>query len=135
MDTQTLVDKLKSAAGPDRVLDALLDIACDRGRPAWAQDTGTLTEDGDCVRLSPSGAGWHPPRYTASLDAASSLIPDGTFWMIARGRTRPDEPLGGASVMKPDDTINPIGEGEAETVPLAVCIAALEAHASLQPSQ
>jgi len=50
-----LLARLGAATGPDRVLDALLDIACAQTRPEWAQDTGTLTPDGDCVRLSPTG--------------------------------------------------------------------------------
>jgi len=125
-----LLARLGAATGPDRVLDALLDIACAQTRPEWAQDTGTLTPDGDCVRLSQTGTGWHPPRYTASLDLAAKLIPSGLYWMMGFGKMREAEPLGACVLMTPGDTDNQIAECEAATVPLAICMAALEARAN-----
>jgi hypothetical protein len=73
-----------------------------------------------------------PPPFTESIDGALSLVPEGCFWIIARGKTRPDEPLFGARVMK--DLLSReevIGEAEHEaSAALALCIAALKARSA-----
>lgn len=130
---QAIIDKLKLAKFPSRELDS--DIALlfpdkfvrsgdENHHNGWV----TAVRDGQPVKTAQA------PAYTGSLDAASVLIPEGLYWIVGYGKTREDEPLGGASIAKPDDTLNPIGEAEAPTVPLAMCIAALEARLSLQQS-
>jgi len=114
---QHLIDKLNAAAGPDRALDN--EIA----RAVGAVTLHKVEADEPAVEIS--------PHYTGSLDAAVTLIPEDTFWMMGYGKDRPDEPIGGAQVFLPCDDELPIGEGEGPTVALAVCIAALEARAAL----
>ena len=60
-------------------------------------------------------------RYSTSLDAAISLIPNHYYWMIVKGRTRPNEPLYSA-IFNGEDII-----GESNATPaLAVCAAWLK---------
>jgi hypothetical protein len=65
-------------------------------------------------------------RYTASLDAITSLIgeklPDSS-WMIGFGRIRPDEPLGGACIYRDIAGNFPIARMESATPALALCAA------------
>lgn len=110
---QHLIDKLNAAAGPDQALD--LEIA----RAVGAVTLHKVEADEPAVESA--------PRYTGSLDAAVTLIPEGYFWLAGHGRDSPHEPLGGAQVIDPESDED-IGEGEASTVPLAICIAALSAR-------
>lgn len=130
-DLQTLIERLEKATGPDRILDALLDIALDKGRPAWAQDTGQLTADGDCVRVSPTGAGWYPPRYTSSVDLALDLLLPDKWWCVSG----PHTPQGGLYRGGPkrfDVAITaPSDSATGATPALALCVAALKARVSL----
>ena len=67
------------------------------------------------------------PAYSTILDAALTLVPDGMWWLLGKGQTRPDEPLYGAQIMplhsEPDAA--PHSMGEAHTPALAMCCAAL----------
>lgn len=65
------LSRLQALTGPDREVDA--EIALENG---W-----TRTEFGNWQ--SPSGGYWSgPPRYTESLDAALTLVPDGASWEL-----------------------------------------------------
>lgn len=70
----------------------------------------------------------------AWTDAALTLVPEGLFWHVACGKVRPDEPLGGAQVVVPNSD-EVIGEGEAITPALALCIAALKARLAHKPHE
>lgn len=126
-----LIERLEKATGADRLLDALLDIALDKGCPAWAQDTGQLTPDGDCVRVSPTGAGWYPPRYTASIDIAMTLVPDG----FAADVSRYTSGSGDARLWQGDRHVGPygtstwLGDVRPASPAIALCIVALKARA------
>lgn len=116
-----LAERVEKASGPDRELDA--DIAKAVGVPA------TLVIGHECLgnlRSVPQNA----PRYTASLDAALTLVPKRwrtesigenpqiagrwTVWL----RHRLDDPRHGVAV------------GDAATPALALCAAALRARAA-----
>jgi hypothetical protein len=61
---------------------------------------------------------WVAPDYTTSLDAVTDLVErmlPGGSWFVGRGRTRPDEPLGGARVFADEAGDDCIGEAEAHT--------------------
>src|SRR3546814_20621727 len=84
-----------------------------------------------------------PPRSTrtdtrfpyASLfrSGGDALVPDGIMFLAGNGRTRPDEPLGGALITKGFKADNEeIASGEADTPALALAAAALRARASEQ---
>jgi hypothetical protein len=77
----------------------------------------------------------HPvPNYTVSIDAAALLVSDGCGWLVAYGRTRDDEPLGGAEIVANgvslDGPQDKLAEAEAATPALALCAAALRARAT-----
>lgn len=87
--TGDIIAKLEQASGPDRKLDAMIQVALDI-RPDWCRP-GTLWIDkksdygeGPAIRLNALGgrnsSGNPPigdyPRYTASLDASLALVED-----------------------------------------------------------
>lgn len=114
-----LIEKLKAATGPCRHLD----------QDIFDAVTGGVCGPENSVFWRPESMSSRLPiAFTASLDDAVKLIPPGMFWLIGHGRDRPDEPIGGAQVFMPGDEEIPLGEGEAATAALAVCIAALEAR-------
>lgn len=114
-----ILQRLRAASGPDRAID--LDIARTLGVTVMKQF------DPDCP--AEQCTYWH---YTEKMGDAASLIPDGTFWIAGWGNTRPDEPMGGCMITMVDET--ELGRGEAPTVSLAICIAAIEARMALQVS-
>ena len=133
---QAIIDKLKSTPGPSRHIDADIAVSADAAYYAASDSPGNHQNghvmglrDGVQNRMTIA------PNYTASLDAALKLIPAGKFWTLGCGRMRPDEPLAAASIVKPDDLVNPIGEAEGDHLAICICIAALEARLALQPSQ
>lgn len=98
MTMNDLITRLESADGPDRELDAMIQHR--------------ITSGVGC------GAAQDAPRYTASIDAALTLVPDGWDWELyprEAALIHPDLP--GADVF-----------ADAATPALALCIAALRAH-------
>jgi hypothetical protein len=96
-----LIARLEAATGPDRGLDAAIhDVVSD------AELTSCLL-----------------PAYTASLDAAVALVPDGFHWAIRATPIEDGPPLIEASV---DWAPHPSETGA--TPALALCIAALRAR-------
>lgn len=69
-------------------------------------------------------------RYTASLDAALTLVPEGTWWVAGFGRRTKAEPLGGAAIYYSTGLAmgTLVAEAEAATPALALCAAALRAR-------
>lgn len=114
---------------PNRILDALVEIAADKSRPAWAHDSGELTVDGDCVRLSPTGVGWFPSHYTTSLDAAATLVPKDWRWLIRSDSDKADDLKPFARVSDAPLDTDKHFYGRAATPALALCVAALRALA------
>lgn len=150
-----LAERCEAAAGPDRELDALIwcfqrgveFVMFGTGKEAY----GSICDPGD------HGYGWpntttqghlyyrHPIKpargnrvqgysdwshYTASLDAALSLVPDGwTAWELRSHakRTRFSADL---SRLSECDSGEDWAIGRAATPALALCAAALRAHAS-----
>jgi len=87
-----LIAALERAEGPDRALDkAIFALAYPDKVPAkvvtsgygWREDnSGWWLETGEDAR-SPRQT-IYPPRFTASIDAALTLAPEGFDWEIAR---------------------------------------------------
>ena len=70
--------------------------------------------------------------FTESLDVITALIErelPGGSWFVGKGRTRLEEPLGGARIFADEAGDNCIGEGEAATPALALCAAFCRAMA------
>ena len=71
------------------------------------------------------------PPWSTSTDAALTLVPDGMWYLIGKGRTRPGEPLYGAQVLLPDRTglvSDVVADGQGHVQATALCIAALRAR-------
>ncbi len=131
-----LLDRVKAASGPDRHLDALVEVQArrfaayaagldDRTRAYW---NGTI--DGDVYDSSISYAA---PRYTASIDAALALVEKmlpGCMW-----RVQSDPKIGDTfyATLVPS---YPAGAsaGDGATAPLAILAALLTALTSLKAS-
>lgn len=127
MTIDELVKRLEAATGPDRELDAELYDA--------------FIEPLTWQVVSDSGH-QKPPCYTASLDAAVALVErvlPGRGLMMARGRTRKNEPLWGIEVLASD--FCPVGkppviaEAEHEDPALALTLAACRAIAGINTSK
>jgi hypothetical protein len=102
-----LAERCEQAAGPDRELDFA--IAAGVGWP----DSPNLHQ--------------HARRYTESLDAAVTLVPEGWRYDLTNGDLISKEKP--AARLTPDFA-GPCFNGYARTVPLALCIAALRARAA-----
>jgi hypothetical protein len=112
-----LAERCEQATGPDRELDAAAHTATTGFEPriggiGWAK--GELV-----VPLCP---GWGPlPRYTASLDAAMTLVPEG--WLWARD-------IDCIFCLYPPESTSPEIGFHSERAALALCAAALRARAA-----
>jgi hypothetical protein len=74
-----------------------------------------------------TGQPCHLPRYTTSIDAALSLVPDGWHLLDADSETFPPEEMWRARVWHQGEIENESHEGESGVLPIAICIAALKA--------
>ena len=84
---RALIEQVEQATGPDRELDAaitrLVSIPADAEEVRWSP-RGEMRELRGRV-FDGGGWGdewWEVPTYTASLDAAVSLVPSGWGWAI-----------------------------------------------------
>lgn len=115
-----LAARCEAAEGPDRDLDEQIALAV-----GWTFHRDPLFD----FWREPNRADEHeePPAFTASVDCALTLIPDGMWWLIGKGRTRPDEPLYGVQIL---DGERVVAEAETEaSAALAICAASLRARA------
>lgn len=149
-DMEQLIERLKAATGPDREIDLAIKIAMDpagdiadatkhrRGLDgaegySWDIVRGSVilekyTSDGRC----PFNAGYQLPAYTASIDSALTLVPDGLAWTLGQNV---HHRYWLASVNNLDDEGSPQSIGYSglkgdPTPALALCIAALKARQS-----
>ena len=121
-----LLIRLENAKEGSRELDAeILRIA----RPEFAD-----------MQFHPTVAGWliggdhkqpeYAPRYTTSLDAALTLVPEGCIWATSAYTTfaTADVTLTGEGFLSASGDVE--FEAQAKTPALALCIAALRARAA-----
>ena len=66
------------------------------------------------------------PRLTESIDAAMTLLYPGLYWMMAKGRLKPSEPLYAAQIIDAESGIA-VTEAEHNSLEICICIAALKA--------
>ena len=118
-----LIERLEKATGPDRNLDA--DIASSVG---WSPGPGYTRKSDDSWRLGNwiNSVQW-APLYTASIDAALTLVPEGHDWIVADVNGH----VGGT----PYACVGSTKEHFGETAVLSLCIAALKARSALVPKQ
>lgn len=104
-----LAERLERSTGPDRELDfAILRLADPR-----AEKTGPLPGD---------------PKYTASLDAAMTLIPEGLYWTSQTDRDGAVMTVGKADSDARGIFYTDYHQATARTPALALASAALKAH-------
>ena len=121
-----LIARLEKAEGPSRELDAEIALAA-----GW-----TRIEDicGDGTRLGwiwtapiKHGVGALLPRFSASLDAALTLVPEG--WTRAVDATAPECGIK-VDLFDETDVCEPVS-GDHKSEPIATVIAALKARLAL----
>lgn len=121
----TLLEHLEQAEGPSRELDARIwaeiddrDVRVDeQGRMLGRSRTPPHDE---CVLLDKRFGG---PRYTESIDAALTLVPEGKWWVLNSGVSTPHK-LSRAFVGLGEHQTDGLGRKPA----IALCIAALKAR-------
>lgn len=101
-----LAARCEAATGPDRMLDSDIADLCN-------------------VEMPDDPVDW-PEHYTASLDAALSLVPEGHGWSYGTHMKR--DPVGPAAYV---DGCSGIGA----TPALALCVAALRSRAQVSPAE
>jgi hypothetical protein len=112
-----LAERCEQAAGPDKELD--------------------FTIDGFMLKHGPETDRIRNPRYvlpyTASLDAAVTLVPEGYYWQAANGKRRHSEPQACADlfVAHGPNRGDMSFTADAATAALALCAAALRARAAM----
>ena len=124
-----LAERCEQATGADRRLDAEIDIAV-RGFPeqAYEQTNGLRGKGSPELNRIDWFIKWGADRYTASLDAAMTLVPEG--YVFGLGNFDPDGGTAKAAAIvgaTPDEDRNPTF---AATPALALCAAALRARES-----
>lgn len=145
----TLAERCEQAEGQSRELDNLIGEAIGAtgepfGGPVNRHPFSLEMQSRPGARISPCGRhveGVSHKRYTASLDAAMTLVPEGCVWLV-RQSTGSDaitngKPLGvGFANVHPEDDVWSRGGSRvqwtvwAATPALALCAAALRARAS-----
>lgn len=135
---QRLVERIEAATGPDREIDALVHFTVNRrwvGRiPCWPPEKVYRPDMETGLYMAIEGKGYmygdSVPTYTASLDAALLIVPDGMLWMLTntgiQNRKEPDFTKATALVSNWRDMDT--DETQAETPALALCAAALRAR-------
>lgn len=151
MDKQALIElatQCEAATGPDRELDCLIACRVNDIEPKWQ---GKLLIAGEAGVIGSIDPGNHQRNfscnrkadgpgsilaYTASLDAAMTLVPEGHGWLAGWGQVTVAEPMGGAKITRHDrfigysENYDTIADGEGATPALALCAAALRARAA-----
>lgn len=129
-----LAERCEAATGPDRELDAMIAVATDWRWDDWEEGESTARGQAEkhgldwLVGRAKDGMAsmWrHMPRYTASLDAAVTLVPDG--WEYTAKQEGPRHIW--AMHKRRVEVAN------AATPALALCGAALRARAAQEPPQ
>ena len=95
VDIKTVIERLNQTFRPDLAFDWNIHEALGLPRPT----------------------GSDVPRYTGSLDAALSLVPEGMNWAMSRGRMTPDEPWGCLMLVDPE-TRTVLSAAEHDLVPV-----------------
>ncbi len=133
-----LAEKVEGLEGPDREVDCLLDRMlfdrpkngdyCPAENAIWR-----VREDGSGLLVRHDGYArdsFCPARYTASVDAAMSLVPDGWDWVIySDGSCEIGREPDPGRIMNPDYIVT------ANKPALAVVSASLRARAAMEAGE
>lgn len=127
-----LIAALEKATGPDRELDAK--IYCFVNGLSLVKFNKNESIQHQPVRDNAGGT-YHtmltpPPHYTASIDAAMTLVPDGDPWTLGQSIYH----MHWTAIINefgPGQTIRSRGSGGSPFPAIALCIASLEARAAM----
>ena len=130
-----LTAALEKASKPSRELDGyiyMLTLPASRRRPVSWEVTpeGMIWAWTQNPPHAPGTGGWWatPPEYTASIDAALTLVPGEAFWNVLTDGLQPTTRFQAADAT---DAMADVGRGlewhAAATPAIAICIAALAA--------
>lgn len=127
--TQSLIERLQAASGPDRELDGA--IARWLGLEVQLATIGPDHRRKELIWIERPAPDRAPisrpvPRYTTSTDAALTLMPEGYRYSCG---TWEEYPLASATMSEPT-SMSPHYYGYSATTALAICIAALKARAT-----
>jgi hypothetical protein len=132
-----LAERCEQAAGPDRELDVAIARALG-WKPLYRDDYSQWWPPAAVAdaRERKRSILHHPtqplPMFTASLDAAVTLVPEGYYWQAANGKRRHSEPQACADLFVAHGPTR--GDMsftvDAATPALALCAAALRARAA-----
>lgn len=132
MTLEELAARCEAAEGPDRELDCL--IACELDRDGYSKPyQNEATEDWFCVLPDSNGLTLdfkRAPRYTASIDAAMTLVTEGwetAIYCAPLGSGLQTNVQMETEAMRRRQAFFPI-DGTAATPALALCAAALRAR-------
>lgn len=121
-----LIERLERATGASRELDAEIFIAVTPG----VAEAGRIDRSGGCVGWWPKDGPYQSaqdsPRYTASLDAALTLVPEGAQWSL-------EADTAWVRVLKAGDVGEFQGgfnQRDGKCTALAICIASLKARSN-----
>lgn len=114
-----LIERLERADGPSRELDwAIHALIMPKHHRMHPYLVGVFIDDGQLGKV------YSCPRYTASIDAAITLVPEGFRWALGYNGIDSGHPVGTASVFSPAGAMF---KGSGATPALALCVAALRA--------
>jgi hypothetical protein len=128
-DLIELAARCEAASGSDRALDAKIAAILRVGTKAmWAQNYPLWIPQSDGrVVLGTSGPHFVSPAYTASLDAAMTLVPEGMAWTLDGGDPNCMCSAALGPVPQPGRMLDATWQGEGETPALAMIAAILRA--------
>jgi hypothetical protein len=120
-----LADRCEQAAWPDKMLDYEIAWAAGYRFEKAKFEKRKWWRDSKGVRCSGLAADAEPPRFTASLDAAVMLVPEGCEWLRKSGQCM--------TVYRVPDDLKEWArhiDARCATPALALCAAALRARAA-----
>jgi hypothetical protein len=129
MDRTDLIKRLEEAREGSRELDLdialAIDLKASGGQPRWDSVRDGVAQDGR-GRFTSDALGYvsQIPRYTRSVDAALTLVPEGHAWSVQFSASTRGE----AWLYPPDNIEDRQFYAAAATAPLALCAAALKAR-------
>lgn len=124
MTRDDIIARLEAASGPDRELNEAIAVLVEPGM-FCRDEHGRLRKNIHGTILSPEWTLWGPPAYTASIDAALKLVPEGWKWRYSPTRHVPHA----VDVMPAWDRGGYQAEVDSNPA-IALCIAALKARSA-----
>lgn len=131
-DNLALAERVEAASGPDRELDCRIAAAAHQSMAGEFHVVGAPTYEPERYFSRQEGIDWigydllnNAPAYTASLDAAMTLVPKGLTWDLSTDFVPCHA---GIYNGRDDDEGLPAFSGDAATPALALCAAALRSH-------